>query len=741
MKRAPAGYMLSPVPMETAIRVPTLQVRAAVVPSTYNPSTHTVEVVWSTGSRTLVSPIFDEPFIEELGLLPEEVRLERFRSGAPLLDSHGEPVFRVGGSGLKDVLGVVRSAEVNGTEGRAVVEFSQRPEILSRGIEQDVAAGILCNFSIGYRVHRYRDITQPDDTVRVLRAIDWEPFEVSLLPIPDDAGTRTRSAPELYPCVLEDARRTRPMKKKTSKKNRRTRRAAAAAPPARHRSPVLAPPIDAPEIDDDDELDDDDDAGGSEGDRHRAAGGAPPPEVDDDDQVDDDDDAGGNRGDRHRSIAPLPAPTAPVTLTPAELDAAVRRGVADDRLRVSGIGLAFRAGFLGDENDVDTLVAKHVADGTPLDQVRTLALDMISKHQDAAPTRSAISVTEEEGTKRYRGMQLALEHRVTAIDKLPEEGQAFRGMSLLRMAEEVLSVRGISVRGFAPNELALRALSTSDFPQILADVANKVLARAYDTDERTFTAWARRSEIPDFKPKNVVQLGSTALKEVSESGEITVGTIGDKGESYMLATYARRLPFTRKSIVNDDAGAFDRIPRMFGQGAARLESDIIHALLKNNGVMNEDAVALFDAAHGNDATDVLALTALTSGRAAMRKQTDPDGQRINVRPQYLIVSPDLETIAFQLTTQVQPAASSDVNPFQAFFRGVIVEPRLTSATEWYMAASADSVDTIEYAFLRGESGPRIERMDGFETDGTQWRVVHDFGAGVLDYRGLYRGNV
>ena len=727
--------MISGVPMETAIRVPTLQVRAAVVPSTYNSSTHTVEVVWSTGSRTLVSPIFDEPFLEELGLLPEEVRLDRFRSGAPLLDSHGEPVYRVGGSGLKDVLGVVRSAEVTGTEGRAVVEFSQRPEILSRGIEQDVAAGILCNFSIGYRVHRYRDITQPDDSVRVLRAIDWEPFEVSLLPIPDDAGTRTRSAPDLYPCVLEDAHEGPKMAKSKKKKtNRRQRRAAAAATP-RHRSPILEPPVVDEDEDEEDEVED----GETGTPRHRAPAGGGAPEVEDEEDEEDEVEDGETGTPRHR--APAPAPTAPVTLTPAELDQAVTRGVAVDRLRVSGIGLAFRAGFLGDENDADALIEEHTRLGTPLDQVRTLALDMISKHQDAAPTRSTVAVGEEEGTKRYRGMQLALEHRVTAIDKLPDEAKHFRGMSLLRMAEEVLLTRGIAASGFSPNELAIRALSTSDFPQILADVANKVLARAYDTDERTFTSWARRSEIPDFKPKNVVQLGSTALQEVSETGEIRVGTIGDKGESYMLATYARRLPFTRKSIVNDDAGAFDRIPRMFGQAAARTESDLIYALVKNNGVLNEDAVALFAAGHGNDDTNALALTALTTGRAKMRKQTDPDGQRINVRPQYLIVNPDLETTAFQLTTQVQPNISSDVNPFQSFFRGVIVEPRLTSVTEWYMASSPDSVDTIEYAYLRGESGPRIERMDGFETDGTQWRVVHDFGAGVLDYRGLYRGNV
>lgn len=723
--------------MERTINIPALQIRASVVPSTYDKRTHRVDIVWSTGSRTLVTPFFEEPFLEELGLNADEVRLERFENGAPLLDSHGEPKFRMGGTGLKDVLGVIREASVDGTHGHGVVEFSQRKEMLERGIEKDVADGILCNFSIGYRVYRYRDITTKDDPVRVLRAVDWEPYEASLLPVADDIGARTRALPELNPCVLEGANEGATMAQ-TSKKKKAKRGTQAGTGGERTRGIPVDP------------------QGGGDGD---GEGGEGDGEGDGDGEGGEGDGDGAQRqrsgpgaGDPNPPADPAPAPV-PVggdqnrgvqpgqPLTQADIEAAAARAIQADRVRANGITLAFRSGNLGEENDEAVLIQQHIDSNTPLDQVRAIALEMISRHQDQAPTRSGVRVGEEEGDKRYRGMQDALEHRVDAVAELTEDGQGFRNMSLLRMAEEVLLTRGLHPRGMSPNQLAIRALAVSDFPQILANVANKVMARAYAVDERTFTLWARRSEIPDFKPKSIVQFGSVALEEVSDTGEIRAGTVGEKGESYFLATYAKRLPFTRKAIVNDDAGAFDRIPRMFGQAAARTESDLVYAIFSNNPLMAEDGVALFDAAHGNDRTDALDLAGLSNGRADMRKQLDLNGQRINISPRYLIVNPDLETTAQQLTTQTTPAGSADVNPFVSQFRAVVVEPRLVSATEWYMSSSPDAVDTIEYAFLRGESGPRIESEEGFETDGTQWRVVHDFGVGVLDFRGLYRGNV
>ena len=98
--------------------------------------------------------------------------------------------------------------------------------------------------------------------------------------------------------------------------------------------------------------------------------------------------------------------------------------------------------------------------------------------------------------------------------QLTDRAREFRGLTLLELARHALDWRGIATRGMSKMELATEALigrsglhSTSDFPLILANVANKTLRAAYDTTPRTFTAWARQAVITDFKPVARNQLG------------------------------------------------------------------------------------------------------------------------------------------------------------------------------------------------------------------------------------------
>ena len=159
-----------------------LQTRAMFEPSTINVEERTVEVVWTTGAQVRRASWSRGDYIEELSLAPGAVRLERLNSGAPLLDAHSSYE-------LRNVIGVVERAWLNGTEGRAQVRFSRRDDV--EPIFQDVRDGILRNISVGYKTHK----TERDDTgaVPVERAVDWEPYELSLVPIPADAGAQVRS--------------------------------------------------------------------------------------------------------------------------------------------------------------------------------------------------------------------------------------------------------------------------------------------------------------------------------------------------------------------------------------------------------------------------------------------------------------------------------------------------------------------------------------------------------------------
>src|SRR5262249_35927206 len=119
----------------------------------------------------------------------------------------------------------------------------------------------------------------------------------------------------------------------------------------------------------------------------------------------------------------------------------------------------------------------------------------------------------------------------------------------------------------------------------------------------------------------------------------------------------------------------------------------------------------------------------------MRKQTAKGGGLITVVPRYLLVPSDLETTAQKLLTTIQATQTSNANPFSTL--ELVVEPRLTSATRWYLVADPAQIDGLEYAYLAAEPGPQVVTRVGFDVEGIELKVREDFGAGFLDWRGWY----
>ena len=394
------------------------------------------------------------------------------------------------------------------------------------------------------------------------------------------------------------------------------------------------------------------------------------------------------------------------------------------------------------------LVAQHVEAGTSIEDFRKLALDKRAEEDERVPIRGATAVvTRDEADTRRAGITAALLHRYDpALFPLKDElGRDWAGQTLLDLARECLEASGTRTRRMPRHEIAKLALSTSDFPYILADVANKTLRQAYEAYPRTFLPFSRRRSAVDFKNINAVQLGEApSLQKVNEKGEFTHGSIGESKETYKLATYGRIVSITRQVIINDDLGAFTRIPAGFGVAAATLESDTVWGIITSNPNMG-DGVALFHANHANlnsGAGSALALTGLGAGMAAMAKQKGLDGiTTLNVQARYLAVPVALQLTAFQLVaSNLAPAQSANVVPEYIRALTPIAEPRLdaASATAWYLFAAPDQIDTIEYAYLEGQDGVYIETRQGFDTLGLEARVVWHVGAGAIDHRGAFK---
>jgi hypothetical protein len=666
-------------PAPQTVEAAPLQIRAEVRADTINVEARTADLVFSTGAPVLrYDWMTGSKYLETLSMKPGQIRLGRLNAGAPFLNAHS--TYDVG-----DVLGVVvdGSARIEKGEARATVRFSRRADV--EPVWQDVRDGILRNVSVGYRVHKYEQAEGGEDgKIPTRLAIDWEPYEISAVPIGADAGAQVRAEDKdriaTNPCVITHAAPTPPKETRMDPETQQT----------------------------------------TQDDAERTA-------------------------------------TIPAT-EPTDAD----RAREAERARVQGIMRGARAGRL-----TQAFADKLIEDGVALVDAQTRILAEIAARgqEDVGPRNgpSGVRVGADPGEHVIRGITGAFLNRIDPETfKHDANSRAFRSRSLLRCAEMLLEQRGHRTQNWSKMEIAGAALgmqvrsglhTTSDFPLILADVANKTLRAAYEASPQTFAPITRRVTIADFKSVSRNQLGEfPALEKVNEHGEFTSGTITEGKETYRLATYGKVFGVTRQAIVNDDLNAFGRIVTMAGQSARNLESDIVWYQILKNAAMG-DTVALFHADHGNLAGSAAAIDIgpLGIGRAALRKQTGVDGRTyLNLSARYLIVPPGKETLADQYTTVITPALGSSVNPFAGRLT-VISEPRLEggvtvdgdtaagSATAWYLAASLDqAIDIIELAGLDGENGPVIETQNGFRIDGVEWKCRHDVAAKVIDWRGLFK---
>ncbi len=323
-------------------------------------------------------------------------------------------------------------------------------------------------------------------------------------------------------------------------------------------------------------------------------------------------------------------------------------------------------------------------------------------------------------------------------------------MTLLDVGRAYLQARGVRVTNLTKNQLAAEALgltnragmhTTSDFSDLLADVANKTLRQAYEEQPQTWAPLASRSTLPDYKTVKRLQFGDApSLLEIKEHGEYTFGTIGEGKEEYRLVKYGRKFAITREAIINDDLNAFSRLPAMFGRKSRILESDLVWFQITSNPAMG-DGNNLFSSAHSNLETDGdhISVNSLSRARTSLRQQTSLDGSYLNLKAMFLVVPTVLETKAEQYVTVITAQQPGNVNPFQGKLQ-VIAEPRLDadSQTAWYTAASPDQVDMIEVAYLEGEEGPQVESRIGFDVDGVEIKCRLDFGAKVIDWRGFHK---
>jgi hypothetical protein len=395
---------------------------------------------------------------------------------------------------------------------------------------------------------------------------------------------------------------------------------------------------------------------------------------------------------------------------------------------------------------------KFISDGLPLDVVR----DRLFKEMQRINPPIGVGRIAEDVTD-YRGHDEAMIDGLVIrsgfkLEKPARGHEHFTRSSILDIARHFIKEHGREDTRMMGHDtiirkaMTLRSHTTSDFPQILANVGNKILRTAYENTPATFQHWTVKGSAENFKQLSRVQLSEApGLDEVAEKAEYTYGTFGESDEVFKVKKYGKLFKISWESLVNDDLGAFSRISKAFVQSAKRGLNSAVYRELTDNNLMS-DGKAIFHTDHGNLANPgaAIAITPLSNARLAIRTQAglqtdDP----LNIEPKYLIVPAALETQADTLLNTME-GLEADEGPGQRnpFYRklSLIPEPFLDTidTAAWYIVADPRYFDTVEVAYLDGEEFPFIEEENGFITDSWTFKIRYCYGVKTLDWRGLYK---
>jgi hypothetical protein len=644
-----------------------LDVRAEV--TSVDREKRTFEVMWSTGAKVLRSSYWDGQYYEELSMDPKHVRMGRLQSGtAPFLADHN-------GRSVVDQPGVIVSARIENGKGYATVRMC------SAGIDpaadmffQKIADGVIRNVSVGYRTFAIEKTESLESKIPTLRAIDWEPHEISGCSIPAEQGAGVRAAPETHEVTIthrgEDP-------KEQDVKNKR-----------KFQQP------------------DDGNGGG---------GGTPAPAPVDLVAIR----AEAVKADRERRAGILHACKA----LGGDHAARAEKFIADDKLSLADV----RAAVL------DELATRDV-DEAPQAHARVTGVeggDEVDKF-----VRGVSAAVFSAAGKHGHNVFEAKKRGVEGFEKVESDPGQFRGMRLSDVMRLIAERGGKSTRGIYDREqlfkLALKTrASTSDFSVLFENIMYKTLRAAYAVQQHTWRRWVSTETNKDFKASNRLMKGAfgSTLPVVLENAEFQQLAIPD-GDKLELTTETRGgiIGLSRQAIINDDMGALVGIAADFGQLAAdTLEAEAYRVLLLNGGLgPTVDGNPFFHSSNANVGTgSALGVAGLDADRTTFGAHARGNSY-IDQIPSILLIPQGLKGAAEILNksaTDHTSALDGKPNVVQGMFQDIVTTNRLTGTRRYMFTSNKDSFKMV---FLEGSGeGPTMSSEEGFDVDGIRWKARID----------------
>lgn len=661
---------------QKVVQLPRAMHRAAIVSKSFDAEKRTVDVVWTTGAR---GPRFDWDigrYYEELSLDPAHVDLARMNVGASVLNSHKSRE-------LADVIGAVvpGSAVVDGKEGRATIQFSEREEVA--GFVKDVQAGVIRHISVGYNVSRYQlvdKVEEGENLIPVYRAVDWQPAELSFVPIPFDAGAQARNSDpsESNNCVF-------------------VQRGAAA-----HEGEAMKPE----EI----EAQRKADAEAAEKRATEAANAAA---------------LAATNAERQRAADIRTA----VAVLPEAERAAFEKEHIDGGSDVATVRAKVIEKLATSQTEVRSAGRVELGEDQRDKWLRG-AGDSIIQRAGLSDTMKKAGHKVEPG--EFRGLSLV----DLARESLERQGVSTRGWDKMRIVGEAFTYRGgyhttsdfdvllentmhkLLLAGFNVTPDTWRSFckvgSVSDFR-----AHNRYLMGSFSTlDAVAEHQEYKNKEIPDAEKQSITAATKGNIIALSRQA-----IVNDDMDAFS------RLPtmFGRAAKLSIEVDVFAALALNSGLGPTLSDGNpIFHARTNRNNISTAAA---------------LSAAAIDADRVTLASMKDFSGNEfIDLRPSVLLVPLSLGSTARTINdAQYDPdtlANKSQLKPntVRGLFETVTDTPRL-SGTRRYLFADPNVAPVLEVAFLDGQQEPVMEVKDGWRVDGVEWKVRMDYAVGGVGYYG------
>ena len=381
----------------------------------------------------------------------------------------------------------------------------------------------------------------------------------------------------------------------------------------------------------------------------------------------------------------------------------------------------------------------YIDSGATVDQVRASILEEL-----AARPKVATANVEVDETDKFRAGAL----EGTAFRAGLKEGKAneFSGMSLSMLADRCLARINDNRRGNSMEWLGRAFMSTSDFPYICGEIANKSVLEGWNEAPETWREWCGVGSAPDFRTMTMIGLGAFGnLPELKEGEEYKYTDRIEEAQTVKIGTFGQMFALTRQAIINDDLGRFTDTMRELGAAARRTIAALPYEVLTANAALADTVTLFHTATHKNTGTGgAISIDTLNEAELKMAQHRDAGSKkRLGISPKFLLAPMALKGHVRQFfATQLIGGVENQPNLYNPWFQGggltAIFEHTLDDddVKQWYLAA--DKGRTVRVYFLNGVQSPYLETRDGWNVDGTEWKVRIDAAAAAVDYRGLFR---